>query len=90
VIAETVPASTVVSGIGTLPSAALLVGSNLGAGTATVTVLAGGQTIVTFIDIAAPAPIVSIPVMSPAALAGFALLLAGLGWVFLRKAKRFD
>jgi hypothetical protein len=88
VITETVQASTVLSGVGTLPSAALLVSSNLVTGTATVTVLAGGQTIVTFIDGAAP--IVPIPVMSPAALAGFALLLAGLGWVFSRKGKRFD
>ncbi len=54
VITETIPAGTLVSGIATLPSAALLVSSNLAAGTATVTVTAGGQTIVTFIDAAVP------------------------------------
>jgi hypothetical protein len=56
VITETVPAGTALTGVSTLPGAGLLVSSNLGAGIATVTVLAGGQTIVTFIDAAAPAP----------------------------------
>ena len=42
------------TGVSTLPSAGLLVSSNLAAGTATVTVNAGGQTIVTFIDAAVP------------------------------------
>jgi Ice-binding-like len=54
VITETIPAGTLLSGISTLPSAALLTSSNLAAGTATVTVNAGGQTIVTFIDTAIP------------------------------------
>ena len=49
-ITETLPAGTVLTGVSTLPSAALLVSSNLAAGTATVTVNAGGQTIVTFTD----------------------------------------
>jgi hypothetical protein len=49
-ITETVPAGIILSSVATLPSAALLLSSNLGAGTATVTVLAGGQTIVTFTD----------------------------------------
>ncbi len=53
-IAETIPANTVLAGVSTLPSAALLVSSNLAAGTAMVTVVAGGQTIVTFIDAAVP------------------------------------
>ena len=52
VITETIPAGTVLTGVSTLPSAGLLVSSNLAAGTATVTVNAGGQTIVTFIDAA--------------------------------------
>ncbi len=54
VITETIPAATLLAGVSTLPSAGLLVSSSLGAGTATVTVLAGGQTIVTFIDAAIP------------------------------------
>ena len=56
VITETVPAGTTLTAVSTLPSAGLLVSSNLGAGTATVTVAAGGQTIVTFVD-SAPAAI---------------------------------
>ena len=54
VVTETIPAGIVVAGVGTSPNPALLVSSNLAAGTATVTVNAGGQTIVTFIDAAAP------------------------------------
>jgi uncharacterized repeat protein (TIGR01451 family) len=54
VITETIPAATLLAGVSTLPSAGLLVSSNLAAGTATVTVVAGGQTIVTFIDAAIP------------------------------------
>ena len=53
VITETIPAGTLVAGVSTLPSAGL-VSSNLANGTATVTVNAGGQTIVTFIDAAIP------------------------------------
>jgi hypothetical protein len=54
-ITETLPAGTVLAGVSTLPSAALLVNSNLAAGTASVTVNAGGQTIVTYVDAIAPA-----------------------------------
>ena len=53
VITETVPVGTVLAGVSTFP-AGLLVSSNLAAGTATVTVNAGGQTIVTFIDTVIP------------------------------------
>ena len=53
-VTETIPAGTVLAGVSTLPNAGLLVSSNLAAGTATVTVLPGGQTIVTFIDAAMP------------------------------------
>lgn len=56
VITETIPAGTVVAGVSTLPNAGLLVSSNLATGMATVTVLAGGQTIVTFIDALTPVP----------------------------------
>ena len=47
----------------TTPSPALLVSSNLAAGTATVTVNAGGQTIVTFIDVGASAVVLG-PVLT--------------------------
>jgi len=87
-IAETLPTGTQLAGVSTVPSG-LLVSSTLGAGTATVTVLPGGQTIVTFIDDQVT-PISAIPVMSPAILAGFALLLAGLGWVFSRRTRLVD
>jgi len=49
-IAETVPSGTLMTAVSTLPSAGLLTASNLAAGTATVTVIAGAQTIVTFTD----------------------------------------
>jgi len=52
-ITETVPAGIVLTSVSTLPSG-LLVSSNLAAGTATVTVNAGGQTIVTFLNAAVP------------------------------------
>jgi len=55
-ITETIPTGIVLAGVSTLPSAGLLVSSNLAAGTATVTILAGGQTIVTFIDAIVIAP----------------------------------
>jgi len=48
-IAETLPSGTVLTAVTTLP-AGLLVASDLAAGTATVTVQNGGQTIVTFLD----------------------------------------
>ena len=53
-IAETLPTGTVMTDISTLPSAGLLFANNLPGGTATVTVIAGAQTIVTFTDSAAP------------------------------------
>jgi len=53
VITETLPTSITLASVSTLP-AGLLVSSNLAAGTATVTVNAGGQTIATFIDTVIP------------------------------------
>ncbi|MDP9115281.1 MAG: ice-binding family protein, partial [Acidobacteriota bacterium] len=53
-IAETLPGGTVMTAVSTFPSAGLLTASNLGAGTATVTVIAGAQTIVTFTDAVTP------------------------------------
>ena len=53
-IAETLPTGTVMTAVSTLPSTGLLVASNLAAGTATVTVIAGAQTIATFTDAVAP------------------------------------
>ena len=54
IVTETLPAGTVLASVSTLPSAGLLVSSNLAAGTATVTVAAGGQTTVTFTDTVPP------------------------------------
>ena len=53
-ITETVPSGTLMTAVSTLPSAGLLTASNLAAGTATVTVIAGAQTIVTFTDSVTP------------------------------------
>src|SRR5665213_2229859 len=53
-IAETLPSGTMMTDISTLPSAGLLSANNLPLGTATVTVIAGAQTIATFTDAAAP------------------------------------
>ena len=53
-IAETLPSGTVMTAVSTLPSSDLLTASNLAAGTATVTVIAGAQTIVTFTDAVTP------------------------------------
>jgi hypothetical protein len=53
-IAETLPTGTMLTAVSTLPSAGLLVSSNLAAGTATVTINAGGQTIATFTDAVSP------------------------------------
>ncbi|MEO8050287.1 MAG: ice-binding family protein [Acidobacteriota bacterium] len=53
-ISETLPNATVMTDVSTLPSAGLLVASDLAAGTATVTVNAGVQTIVTFTDAISP------------------------------------
>ncbi len=49
-ISETLPIGTLMTAVSTLPSTGLLTASNLAAGTATVTVIAGAQTIVTFTD----------------------------------------
>ena len=53
-VAETIPAGVVVAGVSTSPGAALLVSSNLATGMATVTVMSGVQTIVTYVDTALP------------------------------------
>jgi hypothetical protein len=53
-ISETLPTGTAMTAVSTLPSAGLLTASNLVAGTATVTVVAGAQTIATFTDSIAP------------------------------------
>jgi hypothetical protein len=55
-ITETPSPGAVLAAVSTLPSVGLLVGSDLAAGTATVTVVAGGQTIVTFVNAVIPAP----------------------------------
>jgi Ice-binding-like len=55
-ITETLPVGTSMTAVSTLPSAGLLTASNLAAGSATVTVIAGAQTIVTFTDSVTPAP----------------------------------
>src|ERR1019366_6853170 len=52
-ITETVPPGTTLTSVSTL-QAGSLVSSNLAAGTTTVTVAAGGQTIVTFVDTVPP------------------------------------
>ena len=49
-ITETVPLGTTMTAVSTLPNAGLLAASNFAAGTATVTVIAGAQTMVTFTD----------------------------------------
>jgi Ice-binding-like len=49
-ITETLPAGTSMTAVSTFPNAGLLTASNLAAGTATVTVIAGAQTVVTFTD----------------------------------------
>ena len=59
-ITETLPASTSLSGVSTVPNN-LLVSSNLAAGTATVTVNQGGQTIVTFIN-TLNLPVIELPI----------------------------
>jgi hypothetical protein len=54
IVTETLPTGDVLASVSTLPSAGLLVSSNLALGTATVTVIAGGQTIVTFTNTVVP------------------------------------
>jgi hypothetical protein len=53
-ISETLPTGTAMTAVSTLPSAGLLTASNLAAGTATVTVIVGAQTIATFTDSVTP------------------------------------
>jgi len=53
IILETLPSGTTLTSVTTLPGG-LLVSSNLVAGSATVTVAAGGQTIATFLDTIVP------------------------------------
>jgi Ice-binding-like len=53
-ITETLPNGTSMTAVSTLPSAGLLTARNLAAGTATVTVIAGAQTIATFTDAVTP------------------------------------
>jgi len=53
IITETLPSGTTLTGVTTLPGG-LLVSSNLATGSATVTIIAGGQTFVTFLDTATP------------------------------------
>jgi hypothetical protein len=51
VVKETIPSGISLISVKTLPSTGLLVSSDLGAGLATVTVNAGGETIVSFTDV---------------------------------------
>ncbi len=55
-ITETIPTGTVLASVSTLPGAGLLISSDLAAGSATVTVTPGGQTIATFVDTIPPPP----------------------------------
>ena len=74
VITETLPQGVVLTSVTTLPGAGLLVSSNLGLGTATVTVPAGGQTVVTFTD-AVAAPAAGVPALSTWGMIGLAGIL---------------
>jgi len=56
IITETIPPNTTLAAVSTLPSPGLLLSSNLAAGTATVGVNPGGQTIATFVDTVPPPP----------------------------------
>ena len=88
-ITETIPAGTLVAGVSTLPSAGLLVSSNLATGTATVTVNAGAQTIATFTNQTSvtPPPVTVIPTLSDWAMITLAALLALSGVVGIRRHK---
>ena len=55
-ITETLPVNTTLASVATLPTPGLLLSSNLAAGTATVEVNPGGQTIATFVDTVPPPP----------------------------------
>jgi hypothetical protein len=56
-ITETIPPGTDLASVTTTPGAGLLIASNLAAGTATVAVNPGGQTIATFVDTVPPPPV---------------------------------
>jgi hypothetical protein len=56
IITETIPANTTLAAVSTLPTPGLLISSNLGAGTATVEVDPGAQTIATFVNTVPPPP----------------------------------
>ncbi len=55
-ITETIPPGTTLASVTTLPGAGLLISSDLAAGTATVAVDPGGQTVATFLDALPPPP----------------------------------
>jgi hypothetical protein len=55
-ITETIPVNTILASVSALPDPGLLISSNLAAGTATVEVDPGGQTIATFVDTVPPPP----------------------------------
>jgi hypothetical protein len=55
-ITETIPVNTTLGAVATTPTPGLLISSNLAAGTATVEVDPGGQTIATFVDTVPPPP----------------------------------
>ena len=57
IITETIPSGTALASVSTLPGAGLLISSDLAAGTATVAVNPGGQTIATFVNTVPPPPI---------------------------------
>ena len=56
IITETIPSGTSLASVTTLPGAGLLITSDLAAGTATVAVDPGGQTIATFVNTIPPPP----------------------------------
>jgi hypothetical protein len=56
IITETIPVNTTLGAVSTLPTPGLLISSNLAAGTATVEVDPGGQTIATFVNTVPPPP----------------------------------
>jgi hypothetical protein len=56
-ITETIPSGTALASVSTLPGAGLLISSDLAAGSATVAIVPGGQTIATFVDTIPPPPV---------------------------------
>lgn len=55
-ISETIPSGSALASVSTLPGAGLLISSDLAAGTATVAVDPGGQTVATFVNTVPPPP----------------------------------